>query len=257
MPSNNPGTFWNGLTEEYQRVTRISTTDFHYGPLIPGDRVLKLLPRVEGKRCLELGCGGGQNSIVLARCGARCVATDIAEQQIAYARSLAQREGVTVEFYVRALEEGIPAGWGEFDLIHSTYAVPFADQPDKVVADAAQRLAPGGVFLLTMGHPLYSGEWVECESGDGVWLADYFHPPSEIQKRGGVRVESRFYTLEEMAGWLTSAGLAIDALREPCPADELQRDAPYVSDFWLELLPQLKRVPVVVIFRAVKKAVTD
>jgi hypothetical protein len=37
-----------------------------YGPDIPNERAYRLLGNVEGKRVLELGCGGEQASIALA-----------------------------------------------------------------------------------------------------------------------------------------------------------------------------------------------
>ena len=56
--------YWDDLAEVYQKETRISTTDFHYGPLLPGDSTLQLLPSI-GKndpkhfQALEIGSGHG------------------------------------------------------------------------------------------------------------------------------------------------------------------------------------------------------
>ena len=36
--------YWDGLSDHYQRVMEISTDDFHYGPQIPGESRLHLLP---------------------------------------------------------------------------------------------------------------------------------------------------------------------------------------------------------------------
>ena len=70
--------YWNIIADEYQDVTHISVDDFHYGPLLPGDRALGLIPPLDpGARCLELACGAGQNSLYLASAyGADCVAID-------------------------------------------------------------------------------------------------------------------------------------------------------------------------------------
>ena len=70
-----------------------------------------------------------------------------------------------------------------FDFIHSTYALPFAANPVKVIADAAALLKSGGVFLLTTGHPLYAGEWLEIgdDDEDGLFMPDYFHPEADVR----------------------------------------------------------------------------
>ena len=36
--------YWNTIADAYQREPHISTDDFHYGPLLPGDRELGQLP---------------------------------------------------------------------------------------------------------------------------------------------------------------------------------------------------------------------
>jgi cyclopropane fatty-acyl-phospholipid synthase-like methyltransferase len=64
----------------------------HYGPISPGESELKLLGDVKCKDVLEIGCGGGQNTIVLSKKGAKSIGLDISEEQIKYARKLARRE---------------------------------------------------------------------------------------------------------------------------------------------------------------------
>ena len=91
--------YWDSLADEYARITRIRTDDFHYGPQIPGERELRLLsPLGPESSALELGCGGGQNSVWLAKKGVRCEALDVSEGQLAHARALAAREGVRIGF---------------------------------------------------------------------------------------------------------------------------------------------------------------
>ena len=210
--------YWDDLAEVYQKETRISTTDFHYGPLLPGDSTLQLLPSIgkndpksfqgseknmpagsSGFQALEIGSGAGQNSIFLAKQGAECVAIDISKEQLAHGRKLAKAENVEVDFQCVSMDSlkdlqypprpaGTPpkegvlkaplhgrggrsnamGGVGLFDLIHSTYALPFSSDPARVIKEASAMLKPDGTFLLTTGHPLYAGEWLEVgPAGDG------------------------------------------------------------------------------------------
>jgi len=73
---------WNIISRSYQEETRISLEDVHYGPISPGESELKLLGKVKDKDALEIGCGGGQNAIVLSKWGARSMGLDISEEQI-------------------------------------------------------------------------------------------------------------------------------------------------------------------------------
>ncbi len=58
---------WNTISRSYQKETRISLEEVHYGPISSGESELKLLEDVKGKDVLEMGCGGGQNAIVLCK----------------------------------------------------------------------------------------------------------------------------------------------------------------------------------------------
>ncbi len=249
--------YWDDLAGLYQKETRISTGDFHYGPLLPGDSSLGLLPDVAGFQCLEIGCGAGQNSIFLARQGARCMATDISEKQLAHGRKLAHEENVEVDF--RRLSMDAMGDLGKFDLIHSTYALPFSSDPQKVIADAAAMLKPGGIFLLTTGHPLYAGEWLDIGDGEqGLFLPDYFRPEPDVRMSLDDKTMSAAQTwpVSTLAEWIHSAGLVITRLLEPAPMPipdmsdtEICARAPYDSMGWRELYPQLTRIPVVLIFK--------
>ena len=156
--------YWDETADEYQKVTRISTNDFHYGPLLPGDKTIKALPEIKaGMKCLEIGSGAAQNSFYLASLGADCTATDISSQQIEYARKIRQGLGLEVKLDVAGLDEISKDKFDKFDLIHSTWALPFAENQEQVVRNCAEMLNDGGYLVLTTGHPVFAGEWIELE----------------------------------------------------------------------------------------------
>ncbi|MHA1882346.1 MAG: hypothetical protein ACTSUO_04800 [Candidatus Thorarchaeota archaeon] len=58
---------WDKLTEHYQRSRRISLENIHFGAYAPGENELRIIGEVEGLDILDIGCGGGQNSIILKK----------------------------------------------------------------------------------------------------------------------------------------------------------------------------------------------
>ncbi len=259
-PTFSPADYWNQLADRYQSETIISTRDFHFGPLLPGDRSLGLLPRdLQGLDCLEAGCGAGQNSLYLASQGARCQAFDVAEAQIAHARKLSRKANLPVDFRVDDMDGDFHAGRPPVDLVHSTFALPFSEDPARFIWRCAKALKPGGLFLLTTSHPVYAGEWLEVdEDEDGVFIADYFHPQPDIRQEGDdtPRIRSQAWPLGQVAEWLSQAGFVIERLLEPQPVNvdllepsDLEDALPYFSLDWLNLYPALKRFPTVAIFR--------
>ncbi len=256
--------YWDALADEYQASTRISTDDFHFGPLLPGNRELRVLPRdVASRTCLEIGCGGGQNSIYLAKQGARCTAIDISEQQLVHGRRLAATANVEVTFECRDMEKLADRGLGTFDLIHSTHALPFTACPERVVANAADMLGASGMMVLTLSHPVFAGEWLEVDGeGAGLFLRDYFHPAADVRFTGGGDsfIQSCAHPIGTTIDWLIQAGLAVESVLEPepLPIPTMTKTAilervPYDSAAWRELYEQIAHVPVVVIFVAIKE----
>jgi len=253
--------YWDDLAEVYQKETRISTHDFHYGPLLPGDSTLQLLPTLGKIQALEIGSGAGQNSIFLAKQGAECIATDVSEKQLAHGRTLADAENIEVDFQCVSMDS--MGSLGTFDLIHSTYALPFSSDPARVIKEAAAMLKPGGTFLLTTGHPLYAGEWLEVgDDEDGVFLPDYFQPESDVRMAldDGAISAARYWPISQLAEWVHEAGLVIERILEPAPMpipemseEEILEKVPYDSADWRGLYPQLARIPVVVIFKCRKR----
>src|SRR5205085_11927736 len=68
-----------------------------YGPDIATEAELRLLGRLDGKRVLELGCGGGPVSVAMTKQGAKVIAVESSAEQPAHARRLCEREEVAVE----------------------------------------------------------------------------------------------------------------------------------------------------------------
>ena len=68
---------WDLMSDEYQVNSEISLEDVHYSPLSFGEKTANLIGNITGKEYVELGCGGAQNSIALAKSGANVTAVDL------------------------------------------------------------------------------------------------------------------------------------------------------------------------------------
>jgi SAM-dependent methyltransferase len=126
-----------------------AATELTWGTWDVAESEVGVLPEVEGKDIVELGCGTAYFSAWLARQGARPVGVDITPEQLATAREMQARHGLEFPL-VEASAENVPLPAGAFDLAVSEYGASIWADPYRWIPEAARLLRPGGelVFLV-------------------------------------------------------------------------------------------------------------
>lgn len=213
---------WDRLAEHYQSSRRISLINYHYNAYGPGDNELGIIGDVKGLDVLEVGCGGGQNSIVLARKGARSVVgIDQSTKQLEHAQALAQREGVEVRFIKSDMEDMSVLEDASFDLIASTHAMNYAFDIDAVFRECARLLRPRGRLVTCLNHPLWIVLGEALEQKDLTKMVDYYDGFEDIwdwEDHNGEKIatfQSSSWRLEHIINGLISAGFSIEQVAEP------------------------------------------
>ena len=169
--------FWDRDADDYQRRhgEGLARRAMAWGVWRVPEIQVRALDEVSGRDVLELGCGGAQWSVALARRGARTVGIDVSEVQLGHARKRARRGGVDVALLL-ADAERLPFADASFDLAFCDHgALSFAD-PDRTVPEAARVLRPGGLLSFSIASPLLFLCWnpVTQEVDDrlhGDWFA--------------------------------------------------------------------------------------
>lgn len=118
----------------------------------------EILPLVAGqfdgrRRVLDIGCGEGQVSRLIASSIGRGVVCglDPSGGQLEHA---ARDKGVS---YAQGAGEALPFADDSFDGVICCLAIEHCEDVDRVLDEVARVLAPGGMFLLLINHPLYQG----------------------------------------------------------------------------------------------------
>ncbi len=201
---------------------------------VPEDQV-GALGRVEGLEALELGCGGGQFGIRVARLGARVVGLDFSARQLAHAGAHARKLGERFPL-VRADAERLPFAEGSFDLVFCDHGAMTFTDPRVTVPEAARVLRPGGRLVFNHATPIHC----LCRPREGTPGRRLERPYFALG-----RLEDEGYATEwqltygEWIRLFTSSGLAIEDLVELRPPDgaaaTTYRD--YVSPDWARDFP--------------------
>jgi SAM-dependent methyltransferase len=167
---------WNASSADYQRrnAARLSKTDPTWGVWGLPERELRVLGDVAGKDVLELGCGGAQWSICLARRGARMTGLDVSEAQLAFAREQVKEAGVEVRLvHASADETGLPSA--SFDLVFADHGAPGFVDPARWVPEVARLLRKGGRLAFNAATPWLHACFDPAKVAVGETLvADYF-----------------------------------------------------------------------------------
>jgi ubiquinone/menaquinone biosynthesis C-methylase UbiE len=114
----------------------------------------KLIGEVKGKAILDLACGEGYNSRILAKKGGKVIGIDISEKLIEFARQEEVRKRLKIRYYVMdACRIGFPEN--SFDLITCFMALQDIWNFEKAISQVARVLNNGGKFIFSIPHPCF------------------------------------------------------------------------------------------------------
>ena len=200
--------------------------------------LFSLLPDLEGKKVLDLGCGSGERCIDYLKKGAASVTgVDISEKMLAVAEAENNDPRIT---YLKMPMEEIGSIDDEFDVVISSLAFHYVEDFGGVVANVYRLLRDGGIFLFSQEHPLatcYSGKgdrWTRDENGKKLYanIADYC-----VERRNdstwfveGVQRYHRMFST--IVNTLCDAGFRILKMAEPYPTEELVKKYPEYYDLY-------------------------
>src|SRR5258708_2912562 len=227
---------WDKDSDRYQEShgVEISAIPDAWGAWRIPEADLGLLPDIIEKDVLELGCGGGQWSVWLARHGARVTGLDLSRRQLEHARHNLAAAG-THAALVQGSAESLPFGGATFDLVLSDHGAMSWGDPDRTVPEVTRVLRPGGILVFCATSPLFTLCWDDRIDGPGDHLrTDYFGLREEAEGDDAVSFVLRY---GEWVRRFRAHGLLVDALIEPRPA------LGPVSSFWPEATEAARRGP--------------
>jgi ubiquinone/menaquinone biosynthesis C-methylase UbiE len=246
MDHQEVGRYWNANANSWTRLARAGYDV--YRDYLNTPAFFTMLPDVSGLAGLDIGCGEGHNTRLLARRGARVTAIDIAEDFIAHARQAEIEEPLGIAYGVASAVK-LPFAEATFDF--ATGFMSFMDIPetDRVLAEAYRVLRPGGFLQFSICHPCYdtphrrnlrdvNGRTYAIEVGDyfrnlegeiSEWLFSAAPPQA---KQGLRKFQTPLFTrtIHQWLNLLIDTGFHLERVAEPRPDDATVRACPDIQD---------------------------
>ncbi len=115
---------------------------------------------------LEMGCGTGKNTALLARIGRNILALDFSPGMLQQAK--AKIDSRNVLFVVADLTKSWPCKTESFELIVCNLVLEHVEDLAPIFAQASQVLAEGGLFFISELHPFrqYQGKQALFQSDE-------------------------------------------------------------------------------------------
>lgn len=183
---------------------------------------------LDGKSVIHLQCHLGTDTIGFPRRGAsRTVGLDFSENSLTYAKEIAERAGVAIEYVYANVYDARTAVTGTFDLVYTSIGV-LCWLPDvrEWARTVASLMKPGATFFIRDDHPMFMTIADDASTGLRVELPYFERPNPEtwVNTATYVPTPGAFlehstnhewnHSLGEIISALIQAGLVIDDVEE-------------------------------------------
>jgi SAM-dependent methyltransferase len=179
----------------------------------------RLLPPLQDKRVLDLGCGLGYFAReARARGAGQVTAIDLSERMLQQARTHTDDPHIT---YIRASLEDFEPPAASFDLVVSSLALHYIADFSRLARSVAACLVPGGRFAFSVEHPIFTAngtsDWHHGTDGTRLhWPLDHYRDEGERRTRWFVDGVVKYHrTTETYVNALLDTGLILTRMEEP------------------------------------------
>jgi len=223
---------WDVAAEGW--VDFVRTGRDYYRDGLNNPATFKLIGSVKGKKVLDLACGEGYNTRILARKGGKVTGVDRSKKMIDLAAIEERSERLSIRYYRMDANslEGISDS--SFDLVTCFMALHDIEDYEGAVAEVARVLKHSGRFVFSIPHPCFEKLVV---NNVRISAAEKYFEKIEYpiewnmgRLRKKFKTVSFHRTLSDYSLALAKSGLFISRLVEPQPTWEAVRRHPSLKD---------------------------
>lgn len=246
MTDQEAGQYWNDNAEAWTVLAR-SGFDI-YRDHLNTPAFFEILPGINGLTGIDIGCGEGHNTRLLAQKGANIKAVDISQVFITKAMEISQQTDPVIEYKV-ASATALPFESCYFDFATAFMCLMDIPAPSKALQEINRVLKPGGFLQFSITHPCFATPHRKnLRDANGrtyaIEVGNYFDKPEGRIDRwtfGAAPADLKCkypefqvpvfnHTLSQWINMVIDAGFIIEQLNEPNPDDETISKYPALQD---------------------------
>ena len=196
--------------------------------------LFSLLPPLEGKTVIDLGCGYGEHCMEYVRRGAaKVVGIDISEKMLGYARENNSAPNIT---YRQMAFEDLDRLNERFDVITSSLAFDYVEDFSKLMKVIYGLLDKNGVCVFSMSHPIataYDGvydRYTRTAEGERLYANLHNYGIEGVRHIHWIVDDYEVYhrKLSTLINDIAGAGFTIEECQESKLADKMIKEHPDV-----------------------------
>jgi len=210
---------WDDAVESWADFVRQGKD--YYRDELNNPAAFKLIGNVEGQLVLDLACGEGYNTRMLARKGAKVTGVDFSTKLLELAKLEEAKEKLGIDYYASDAADLSKFPGNHFDLATCFMALQDIENYEKAISEVARVLKNKGRFVFSIPHPCFE---VIVENGNRISAAArYFgaatYPIQWKMERllKPFKTTSFHRTLTEYFDALYTNGFLVRRLVEPQP----------------------------------------
>ena len=153
VPKDNLAREWDEATSSWADFVREGKDHFRNEMNSPA--TFKIIGNVKNKDVLDLSCGEGYNSRILAKKGARVVGVDFSTEMIKYAKQTEKTDRLGIKYHVADAADLKMLKNQSFDIVTSFMALMDIERYEDAISEVARVLKRKGRFVFTITHPCF------------------------------------------------------------------------------------------------------
>ena len=213
---------WNDVAESWVDFVRKGKD--YYRDELNNPAIFQLLGDVRGRHVLDLACGEGYNTRILARKGAKVTGVDFSEKLIELARREETKEKLGICYYVLDAADLKKFSSNYFDLVTCFMSLQDIEDYKGTISEVARVLRNRGRFVFSIPHPCFETIIVngKRKSASREYFRGVKYPIHWNMKRLArpFRTTSFHRTLTDYSDALYKSKLFVSRLVEPKPTQK-------------------------------------